>query len=144
MTPWEVIEEALAHRRPRRGPKWLADELHEKIQVVSNWKARGVPARRYRDIATVLGLTIDQIEGIEPLPWQANGAQSQGLLPDVAEVAWTINSMPEKWRKWTMDRVKEAIDAAREAMDLNPGQVNAVVVAPDLAESSGRKKANGR
>lgn len=70
MTPWQVIEEALARKRPPRGPKWLADELQESIQTVSNWKARGVPVKRYREIANALGLTVDQIEGIEPLPWE--------------------------------------------------------------------------
>lgn len=69
-TPWQVIEEALARKRPPRGPKWLADELNESIQTVSNWKVRGVPVRRYREIANALGLTVDQIEGLEPLPWE--------------------------------------------------------------------------
>lgn len=69
MTPWEVIEEALVHRKPKRNVQWLADQLRVTIQVVSNWKARGVPARRYREIADVLGLTVDQLEGVEPLPW---------------------------------------------------------------------------
>jgi hypothetical protein len=70
MTPWQVIEEALARKRPPRGAKWLADELKESIQTVSNWKARGVPVRRYREIANALGLTVDQIEGLEALPWE--------------------------------------------------------------------------
>lgn len=70
MTPWQVIEEALARKRPPRGPKWLADALGESIQTVSNWKARGVPVKRYREIANALGLTVDQVEGIEPLPWE--------------------------------------------------------------------------
>lgn len=69
MTPWQVIEEALAHKRPPRSQKWLAEELGESVQTISNWKNRGVPARRFRDIANVLGLTVDQIEGLHPLPW---------------------------------------------------------------------------
>lgn len=69
MTTWEVIEDALAHKKPRRNPQWLAEQLGVTIQVVSNWKARGVPARRYREIATAVGITVDQLEGIEPLPW---------------------------------------------------------------------------
>lgn len=73
MTPWQVIEEALARKRPPRGPQWLADQLDETVQVVSNWKARGVPPRRFREIANVLGLTVDQIEGVDPLPWEGLG-----------------------------------------------------------------------
>lgn len=70
MTPWEVIEEVLAHKRPRRSPLWLAEQLGLSIQVVSNWKQRGsVPPARYRAIANALGITVDQLEGIEPLPW---------------------------------------------------------------------------
>lgn len=70
VTPWQVIEEALLHRRPARTPQWLADQLGLSIQVVSNWKSRRVPPGRYRQIAELLGLSIDQLEGIAPLPWQ--------------------------------------------------------------------------
>ena len=70
MTPWQVIEEALLHRRPARTPQWLADQLGLSIQVVSNWKSRRVPPGRYRQIAELLGLSIDQLEGVATLPWQ--------------------------------------------------------------------------
>lgn len=74
MTPWQVIEEALVHRRPVRSPQWLADQLGLAIQVVSNWKSSRVPPGRYREIAELLGLTVDQLEGVAPLPWQQSDA----------------------------------------------------------------------
>lgn len=69
MTPWEVVQEALAHQRPKRDQAWLAEKLGVEAQAVTNWKTRGVPTKRYRDIAKLFGLTVDQVEGLEPLPW---------------------------------------------------------------------------
>lgn len=91
MTPWQVIEEALARRRPPRGQKWLADELGESIQTISNWKTRGVPARRFREIANALGLTLDQIEGIEPLPWDVAAGDSLPLSDDLRQKLLTLS-----------------------------------------------------
>ena len=62
MTPWEVIQEALLHRRPIRNLQWLAEQLGVSIQAVVNWRARGVPANRYRDIAAALGITEGAVE----------------------------------------------------------------------------------
>lgn len=68
MTTWEVVENALAHKKKTQ--KWLAEQLGVAIAVTSNWKSRGnVPAERRRDVATALGLTVDQLEGYAPLPW---------------------------------------------------------------------------
>lgn len=68
MTTWEVVELVLAHRR--KSQKWLAEQLDCKIAVTSNWKKRGnVPSERRREVANVLGLTLDQLEGYAPLPW---------------------------------------------------------------------------
>jgi transcriptional regulator with XRE-family HTH domain len=36
-------------------------------QVLTNWKRRGVPERRFREIAQAFGLTLDQVAGIEPI-----------------------------------------------------------------------------
>jgi hypothetical protein len=107
MTPWEVIEEALLRKRPARNMKWLAEQLDETIQVVSNWKKRGVPARRFRDIGKVLGLSVDQIEGLEALPWETS--QEAGLLPDVADLAQTINQLPEQQRKYVIQQTRMTI-----------------------------------
>jgi hypothetical protein len=70
MTVWEIIEAALARQfRPPRDQQWLASTLGITPQAVHGWKKEGVPARRFRDIATALGLTVDQLEGLAPLPW---------------------------------------------------------------------------
>lgn len=71
MTTWEVIEAALANRRPPRKVQWLADQIGASAQVMTNWKKRGVPPARHRDIAQALGLTLDQLAGLAPLPWIA-------------------------------------------------------------------------
>lgn len=71
MSPWEVIEEALA--RKKKKPQWLADRLGVSAQVMTNWKLRGkVPPARFRSIADALGLTVDQLEHAAPLPWEVN------------------------------------------------------------------------
>jgi hypothetical protein len=78
MTPWEVIEEALARRRPPRNQEWLAEQLSKLSgrtvtpQGVSNWKTRGVPPARHGELADLFGLTTDQIAGRAPLPWETN------------------------------------------------------------------------
>lgn len=110
MTPWEVIEEALLHKRPVRNLQWLADQLGTTIQVVVNWRTRGVPPRRYRDIAAALGLTIDQLEGVKPLPWER---QSTELSPQVARIAEDINQLPPPQRDFVLDVVRRTIDAAK-------------------------------
>lgn len=70
MTVWDIIEAALARQfRPPRDQQWLAASLHVTPQAVHNWKKDGVPHRRFRDIAGLLGLSIDQLEGLTPLPW---------------------------------------------------------------------------
>jgi hypothetical protein len=70
MTPWEVIEQALARRKPPQSQEWLAKNLGVGPQAVTNWKLRGrVPPAQYRAIATLLNLTVNQVEGIDPPPW---------------------------------------------------------------------------
>lgn len=122
MTPWEVIEEALLRKRPARNMKWLAEQLDERIQTVSNWKARGVPARRFREIAKALDLTVDQIEGLEALPWEKS--PEVGLLPDVAELAQTINDLPEQQRRFVIETtrltISHASGLARPMTDTTP------------------------
>lgn len=67
MSPWEIIDNALAHRK--RKWAWLAGELGISAQAVTNWKTRGVPPSQYRTVADALSLSVDQVEGREPLPW---------------------------------------------------------------------------
>lgn len=69
MTPWTVIERTCLHRLIQNWQSWLAEELGTSVATVNNWKKRGVPPARYRDIAEVLGISLEQLEGIDPLPW---------------------------------------------------------------------------
>lgn len=118
MNPWQVIEQALSHRKPPRGPKWLADELGESIQTVSNWKARGVPPRRLRQIGKALGLSVDQLEGMEPLPWD-NAVMGMDLRPDVYAAATAINNLPDRQREWVLVVLSSTIEAARRTIIVN-------------------------
>lgn len=69
MGPWEVIEQAMARRKPARDQQWLAEQLGIGPQAITNWKTRGVPPARFRDLANLFGLSVDQVEGLEPPPW---------------------------------------------------------------------------
>lgn len=74
MTEWNRINEEL--ERQRKGWKWLADKLGVSIQVVHNWKSRGVPAKSYRAIGDAIGKSIDWIEGLE------NGHSVRDIVSD--------------------------------------------------------------
>lgn len=69
MTPWTVIEKTCIHRRIQNWQSWLAEELGMSVARVNNWKRRGVPPAKYRDIAEALSISLEQLEGIDPLPW---------------------------------------------------------------------------
>jgi hypothetical protein len=115
MDTWQIIEEALIHMRPRRTMLWLSEQLGVSIQVVSNWKARGGPASRRREIATALGMSVDQLDGLTPLPWEesAGSLVKTDLFPDVASTAKAINQLPKRQRDWVLSVVQTTIDAAR-------------------------------
>lgn len=140
MTPWEVIEEALAHRRPRRTFQWLAEQLGIEPQAVGNWKSRGVPPRRYRDIAAVLGLSLDQLEGIEELSW-LKAQQSAQLLPDVAVVADEINRLPDVQRDFVLDVIRRTLPAAKLIPVVN---ANAVATNDEQNDESKDKPSSKR
>jgi len=74
MRPWDVIEGALARKKPPRDQAWLARELDISEQGVSNWKSRGVPRAQYERLADILGLTMEQVAGREPPPWERTDA----------------------------------------------------------------------
>jgi hypothetical protein len=115
MDTWQIIEDALLHMKPRRNMLWLSEQLGVKIQVVSNWKARGVPPSRRRDIANAIGLSMDQIDGLAPLPWEEvrEASELTKLFPDVASVARAINELPKRQRDWVLGVVQSTIDAAK-------------------------------
>lgn len=59
MDVWKHIEDEL-HRRRLDAP-WLYRKLKVSRQVVSGWKSRGVPTKRYEAIAALFGWTIDRL-----------------------------------------------------------------------------------
>lgn len=69
MTVWEIIEMTMGRMRPPRDQQWLAAECGVSPQAVNQWKTAGVPASRFRQISDLLRIKLDQLEGLEPLPW---------------------------------------------------------------------------
>ena len=139
MDTWQIIEEALNNMRPRRSMLWLSEQLGVTIQVVSNWKSRGVPASRRREIATALGMSVDQLDGLAPLPWEESAGTlvKIDVFPEVATAATSINQLPRRQREWVLEVVKSTIDAARSTIP---------VVAPDVThshEAKPRRRSNG-
>ncbi len=57
-TPSEALDEAI---KQTGGTKQLADRLAVTVQVVSNWRARGVPAERCPDIERVTGVRCERL-----------------------------------------------------------------------------------
>lgn len=110
MTPWEVIEEALARRKPPQKPQWLADRLGVTAQVMTNWKRRGVPAARYRAIAEALGLTVDQVEGVAPPPWRNEAGWP---FPDIEQSRF--QKLTELQKGEVQAKVRELIAAFERA-----------------------------
>ena len=68
----ELIDEAL-HRK-KRNRTWLAKQLGIGVAAIGQWDKRGVPAKQTKDIARLLELTRDQIEGDEAAPWAKDGS----------------------------------------------------------------------
>lgn len=107
MEVWKHIDEEL-HRR-RKNSAWLADQLNSSRQVISGWKTRGVPAKRYEQIAALFGWTVDRlIAGVDdaPLPAAvpapvAPAAESASAVysPMALDVARMIDNIPDAQKK---------------------------------------------
>ena len=106
MTPWEVIEEALA--RKKKKTQWLVERLRHgtTAQTVANWKSRGsVPPARFEEIADVFGLTLDQVAGRKPLPWANEGGWP---FPDIEQLRY--QRLTELQKGGIQQKVGEMID----------------------------------
>lgn len=119
MTPWEVIEAALARKKPPRKVQWLGDKISASAQVMTNWKKRGVPPARYREIADALGLTVDQLEGVAPLPWAAS--ESAWPFPGIDQARYEKLDI---WQKGEIQgKVREMIEKfEQESAAKQPGK----------------------
>lgn len=106
MTPWEVIEGALARKKPRRDQAWLAKQLDISEQAISHWPNRGVPRARYEAIADALGLSLEQVAGRAPAPWEAGNAEWP--FPSVEVERWAL--LTERQRGEIEGKVRELIE----------------------------------
>ena len=95
MTPWEVIEGALARKKPQRSQDWLAEQLGTTAQAVSNWKDRGVPKGRYEQLSEILGLTMEQVAGKAPVPWERPGGEWP--FPDIDPARFARLTDSQRW-----------------------------------------------
>lgn len=95
MSPWEVIDGALTRMKPKRDQAWLAGQLKLKAQAITNWKDRGVPKGRYEELAEILGLTMEQIAGKAPAPWEITG--SEWPFTDIGPARWARLSDRQRW-----------------------------------------------
>jgi hypothetical protein len=71
--PDDILARVLAcvEKKPNgkgREVAWLAKKLGTTVQVVNNWKTRGIPPSRYADIAASIGWTVDQVIGAAEAP----------------------------------------------------------------------------
>jgi hypothetical protein len=65
---WERVAAELERRG--KGIQWLADRLNTSVQAVQNWTTRGLPGRRYADVAAALEESADWIVGLAPPKWR--------------------------------------------------------------------------
>lgn len=106
VTPWEVIEGALARKKPKRDQAWLAKKLDISEQAISNWKERGVPRSRYEDLADALGLTLEQIAGRAAAPWEVG--ESEWPFASIDAARWS--ALTERQRGEIEGKVRELIE----------------------------------
>lgn len=66
--PWSVIEARLS--ASDKDQAWLIKTLGVGPNVVTNWKARGVPRGRAPELAPLLGATTDELLGVVEKPAQ--------------------------------------------------------------------------
>lgn len=140
MTTWQLIEEVLAHKKPPRKAQWLGDKLDVSAQVLTNWKARGVPPSRYREIADALGLTVDQLEGLAPLPGDKAVGWPFETIPFALFDSLTV---PEK--AVVEERLRRAIDdLTRHRLEAEFLEVLDEERKTYFSAKKARKMANGR
>jgi hypothetical protein len=71
-TVWNRIDRELDRRKRERlvPSTWaaLGEKLNVTSQVTTNWRTRGVPPKRYPDIAAALDWTVEQLLGRDEVP----------------------------------------------------------------------------
>lgn len=135
MTPWQIIEEALARKRPHRKVAWLGDQLGVTAQVLTNWKTRKVPPSRFREIADVLGLTVDQLEGMAPLPWEQSSLEWPFRRIDMARFV----ALDKEQRAYVEGRVLSAIEECEGAVAISD-EAEKYRLKPGAGKSSSKRR----
>jgi hypothetical protein len=114
MTVWEIIELTMNRMVPRRDQKWLAAELGVTAAAIHEWKKTRVPPARYRAIAEKIHISIDQLEGLEPLPWDRGWP-----FPDIEQDRfWQLGV---KERDQVQAKVLELIEQLEQARQRSQG-----------------------
>lgn len=83
-TVWNRIDSELQRRKDAREElsSWaaLGDKIGVTNQVTTNWKSRGVPPKRFQEIAEALGWSLEQLVGKEDKPAPPKSADQGDFL----------------------------------------------------------------
>ncbi len=93
--PWERIEARLEELQ--KDQQWLRETLGIAPAVLTNWKSRGTPVGKAVPVARALGLTTDQLLGLDSSPHIA-GASPVTDDEDMAPSTVAIRMAPEHVR----------------------------------------------
>jgi hypothetical protein len=92
---WHRIDRELSNRKAAHllPGTWaaLGRILEVSAQVLTNWKARGVPPKEHQAIADALGWTVDQLLGVGELPVKTPITEPMiSLMVTPEEMAWVL------------------------------------------------------
>lgn len=107
---WSKVLELAEAKAPGRPQAWLAERLGVKVQVVSNWSTRGVPAKHARQLSTILGCSVEELLNDswvpELAPQQQPGDSREKMLADL--MGW-LPSLDQTLLHLTYAAVKNAV-----------------------------------
>jgi hypothetical protein len=93
---WERVAAELERRG--KGIQWLADRINTSVQAVQNWTTRGLPGRRYADVALALDESADWIVGLAPPKWRSTKTEPterERLSPGAVAIGVAFDRMTE-------------------------------------------------
>ena len=78
-TPFDRVIAEIARLEPDKAKgrevTWLADAMGVSVQVVNNWRLRGIPTKRLGEVGKLIGWTRDQVAGdsdpVKPWPFES-------------------------------------------------------------------------
>lgn len=136
-TVWQTIDEELLRRKAKHlaPSSWAA--LGRMLptpasnQVLTNWKARGVPPKEYVDVAAALGWTVEQLLGKErrtpakkaPIEPRGNFADRHEVSDsDFALLQAVKGTTTEQWRAERVKQHEELLAQARAQIEAAAGK----------------------